>query len=535
MVAVVPLLTAVFLLLGFGVLVFASHGPANGHLVEVGPTHPDYGFPMWYKDANGLILEQCLDPNYCGFLPGDIPDPNAPLSIPDNFPEEAFYWLGEALMLDATPNGGTAILTLALEGAFNGGPPAVNDQIVFGRIRIRVDNLVQGETYTVTHPYGVEIFPDLGNDAGPGTAAGPGISFVEDIGIGAPGDFTGALNSRIGPFLTAAPNGPTPPPGFIGDGGLTEQRVVGSPYGTNFYRIEGTNVGAPGSPFLCADPALGPDPTATTDCIETDMFTLLGQIAANFGVESQAATYSRDGNGDGSLDIFASTVPGEIIEAEGNNIGVLTLDGDGNGNYFSRTNFVGSPPAAITLSNVSDAPPTLVNTAVTDMVIITKAEYDQDTGALTVEAYSSDAYSLPTLTAVGYGDLSPTGSFAVSQGVFGGLTFPPASVTVVSAAGGSDTEPVQVVSSSWNVAPYAIDDTAATSEETAVTINVTANDYDYDTIDTIQPATATLVDLPQNGSVVNNGDGTFTYTPDTNFVGTDRFRYTVQDSRGATS
>jgi hypothetical protein len=34
---------------------------------------------------------------------------------------------------------------------------------------------------------------------------------------------------------------------------------------------------------------------------------------------------------------------------------------------------------------------------------------------------------------------------------------------------------------------------------------------------------------PSNGSVVVNPDGTYTYTPATDFVGTDMFTYTVCD------
>ncbi|MBS1252762.1 MAG: hypothetical protein MAG451_01804 [Anaerolineales bacterium] len=40
---------------------------------------------------------------------------------------------------------------------------------------------------------------------------------------------------------------------------------------------------------------------------------------------------------------------------------------------------------------------------------------------------------------------------------------------------------------------------------------------------------------PSNGNLVNNGDGTVTYTPDADFIGVDSFTYTVQDDAGATS
>ena len=40
---------------------------------------------------------------------------------------------------------------------------------------------------------------------------------------------------------------------------------------------------------------------------------------------------------------------------------------------------------------------------------------------------------------------------------------------------------------------------------------------------------------PENGSVVNNGDGTVTYTPDPDFIGEDHFEYTVRDNDEAVS
>lgn len=529
------LLFVFLLLIGIGFMASASHGPPGSHLAAVGPVSPDNGFPMWYQDSNGLILSPCTDPEFCFFLP---PDPTTPASFPSNYPDEVFFWAAEAIMIDATPanpskgNGilGRAILTLALEGAFFNGPVVPGDQVVFGRIRIRVDNLVPGETYTVTHPYGVNVFDNLGLDAGPGVIKGSGISFVEDIGIGAQGDFTGALDSRIGPFLVWDPaTAPAPPPGFIGDGGLTLQKVIGSPSGTNFFRVEGLNVGDPSSAHLCADPTLGPDPIAVTDCIETDLFSVQGQIATNFGVAVDRATYSRNAGGAGSVAVFASSVNGQpqTIQASDVALGTTTLVGNPAGNYFGELPYFGAPPASITASNISDTPATVINGNLADLVTITRAEFNLDTGQFLIEASSSDAFNPPALTAVGYGPLSG-GSLVVS-----GLTLPPWQVTVTSAAGGSDTEPVKVVSGMMNISPMAVNDLATTPEETAVTVNVTANDTDID--GTVITTTVTIINQPLHGTLLNNGDGTVTYTPDLNFFGSDSFTYTVQDNGGATS
>ena len=71
---------------------------------------------------------------------------------------------------------------------------------------------------------------------------------------------------------------------------------------------------------------------------------------------------------------------------------------------------------------------------------------------------------------------------------------------------------------------------ASTGEDSPVTIDVLANDTDIDG-DTLS---VTTVSDPANGTAVNNGDGTVTYTPDLNFTGTDAFTYTADDENGGT-
>ncbi|MBK9225169.1 MAG: tandem-95 repeat protein [Flavobacterium sp.] len=60
-----------------------------------------------------------------------------------------------------------------------------------------------------------------------------------------------------------------------------------------------------------------------------------------------------------------------------------------------------------------------------------------------------------------------------------------------------------------------------------VAINVVANDFDMES-NTFTVATNTN---PTNGTVVNNGDGTFTYTPNPGFEGIDTFTYTICDDQ----
>ena len=67
---------------------------------------PVHGYPQWYQDSTGLILEFCSpttqaelgDPltgtgGWCLLLPGDT---TVPESFPDVFADEHFYWAAGA-------------------------------------------------------------------------------------------------------------------------------------------------------------------------------------------------------------------------------------------------------------------------------------------------------------------------------------------------------------------------------------------------------------------------------------------------------
>lgn len=75
--------------------------------------------------------------------------------------------------------------------------------------------------------------------------------------------------------------------------------------------------------------------------------------------------------------------------------------------------------------------------------------------------------------------------------------------------------------------PVAVNDNASTQVDSAVTIEVLANDIGDG------PGIVGNTD-PTNGTVFLNPIGTFTYTPNGGFVGTDTFTYTIEDATGLT-
>src|SRR6266705_1402414 len=235
-------------------VIFAAVGAfaqnAQG-LAAVGAIDPANGYPRWYLDKNGLQLGQCLDAanpaDPCAIV-GTFPNPGQPISFPNNFPDEFFYWRTTSTINNIGNVGGRALLVMSTQAGFGGATGTAADgagtQIVFARYRVRVlpNGLVPGATYVVTGPFGAQSFV--------ASAAGS-INFTIDqgcpLGTPLPCNFASVLpTTNAGPFLTWDPaTPPAPTAGFIGDGLLTHT-ITGSPSNTNFFRIQGPNVGGPG-------------------------------------------------------------------------------------------------------------------------------------------------------------------------------------------------------------------------------------------------------------------------------------------------
>ncbi|MFX1441204.1 MAG: tandem-95 repeat protein, partial [Promethearchaeota archaeon] len=88
---------------------------------------------------------------------------------------------------------------------------------------------------------------------------------------------------------------------------------------------------------------------------------------------------------------------------------------------------------------------------------------------------------------------------------------------------------VTITVNSINDYPVAVDDTYAIDEDSILIVDsatgVLANDYDIEG----SALEAYFLDLPSNGILSLNLDGSFTYTPDPDFWGTDSFTYLVYD------
>ncbi|SFP40705.1 hypothetical protein SAMN05216229_102168 [Geopseudomonas sagittaria] len=433
-------------LLGLGLLAGSVQAALNA--VDPGPYSLANGhFAAWYQDTHGRTLDLCLSkavstrvpgtataPSYmCSLLPSEFFDDTQTIAFPGNFPDEAFWFTADALIQQ---DGIDLSYGAALEAAFNGGEPKVGDQTSFARIRIRVTVPTIG-IYTVTHPYGVEVFDVTTTD----TRA---INMTRDIGIGAPGVYSGALTGDVGPFLRST-NGPYVEQNpdtfvmesFIGDPNLPEP-VTGSPFGTNYVRIEGPGID-----------------------LRTDVFAVSGKLSAvtlPTPLVVDRATYSRSA-GAAQQDVFALAPPpaGTARFADSAGVDTRMSEVNGWGAWYgqSASSPAGLPTTVTVTADNSAAIPTSTPTSkaspLTDLVVIRRAEYVQTgtgVGQLTVEAASSDETALPVLTLT-HEDGTPIGTLA-GDGPVKTLTtavnpFPPARITVTSANGGSDSEDVLLI------------------------------------------------------------------------------------------
>lgn len=237
-------------------------------------------------------MEPCFTGANCS---ATVPDPSRPPSTPDNIGDHVVYWSASATM--PTRDGGQAMLRLTKRGGFlPSGEPALGAQQVVSRISIQVDNLVPGETYRVTHPYGVETFSNV--DGGHRS-----IDFTEDVGcVQAPcSDFAARLNGRLDPWMvwdTLGARTGGPPLGYVGDP-ATPHRVIGSPFSDtegnrqNYFEIEGPDVGGDG-----------------VDTVRTNLFAVEGKLA---GLAAFANPKGGLYKGDQTVTLAASDPAAEIF------------------------------------------------------------------------------------------------------------------------------------------------------------------------------------------------------------------------------
>jgi hypothetical protein len=197
--------------------------------------------PLWVRDANGLMLQPCLDQTTLCLQVNDLVDPPTPIAIPEEF----FYYMAAAeIPFDQQPGAtdpGSATIEIAIEGfapeapeeGEEPGAPIAVEIILGGR------GFAPNSVYTFTHPFGVNTVTT--DEDGRAVTV-----FLEN-----PAAFHKFLYPRD--VLPITNEDGT----YLADPfEHNAQAVFGSPVGRNVFRVSGPGIGE----------------------LETDQFEILGKV-----------------------------------------------------------------------------------------------------------------------------------------------------------------------------------------------------------------------------------------------------------------
>ncbi|MBD1996571.1 tandem-95 repeat protein [Leptolyngbya sp. FACHB-541] len=226
-------------------------------------------------------------------------------------------------------------------------------------------------------------------------------------------------------------------------------------------------------------------------------------------------------------DTFASGTT--VTAATNGSNGTVVINSDGTVTYTPKPDFSGNDSFTYTATTVTgDTETATVNVIVNPVadIISDNNSTDEDTPVvipvLTNDSFASGA----TVTSVTNGsngnvDINPDGTVTYTPNLnFNGRD---SFTYTVTSSGVIETATV-------NIAVDAVPDPANDAFTTSEDVLVSGSVADVDMGD--EPATYTVTNVPSNGILSFNSDGTFIYTPNSDFNGTDAFTYQVTDTNG---
>ena len=266
-----------------------------------------------------------------------------------------------------------------------------------------------------------------------------------------------------------------------------------------------------------------PGPSAGNDSFSTSEDT---------PISGSVATNDNDPDGD-SLTFVQTSSPAH---------GTVVLNSDGMFTYTPNADFNGTDSfdynvidfdgalstATVTISVGAVNDPPLVATPVSDQSDLDSATVNLDVsgnfGDVEGDSLVFSATGLPIGLSIDSNTGTISGMLDSSASVGS-----PYTVMVTASDGNGGTVTDTFTWTVTNPGPVASNDSFTTNEDTAISGSVATNDNDADG-DSLSFAQTSS---PTNGALVFNSDGSFSYTPDPDFSGTDSFAYQVTDADGA--
>ncbi len=293
---------------------------------------------------------------------------------------------------------------------------------------------------------------------------------------------------------------------------------------------------------------------ADQDTDEVDeLYSVSLDIALNLAPVAADDAYAT--TPDTPLSVTAPGVLGNDSDADGDGLtavlvsnpsnGILNFNTDGSFTYTPNAGFIGSDSftynandglddsniatvtiavdpepneAPVAANDVYNTDPDTPLTVLAPGVLANDADADDD--GLTAVLVSNPSNGILNLNPDGSFTYTPNASFIGSD-----------SFTYKANDGLDDSNIATVtitIDSGPNQAPVATNDTFSTDLDTSLTVwapGVLGNDSDADG----DGLTAVLVSWPSNGTLNLNADGSFTYTPNAGFTGSDSFTYKAND------
>ena len=375
--------------------------------------------------------------------------------------------------------------------------------------------------YDPTHNGGMDGFVmRLGSLNGPPTADDKSVSTDEDAAVafnltgsdpdGDPLTFSVLSGPAHGALSGTAPNLTyTPDPAFNGADSFT------------FKANDGTVDSNVATVSITVNP-VNDAPLAANDSYNIDEDTTLNVAAP--------AVLGND------TDIDSASLTAVLVSLPSH--GTLALNPNGSFSYTPAINYNGPDSFTykandglldsnvatvnITVNAVNDAPVAQNQSVTTDedmakAIVLGATDVDGDTLSFTVVTGPSNGSlsgAAPNLTYTPVANFNGSDSFTYRAN---------------DGTADSNVATVTITVNAVNDVPVAVNDSYSTPEDTALTVavpGVLSNDTDAD----VNPLTAILVAGPTQGALILNANGSFTYTPNTNYNnGPDSFTYKAND------
>jgi|GEM_PF-1820361 len=542
-----------------------TSGMASAVLLDHGPNDPTLTWPQWYRDTNGTALGLCksqvASPNGAAGSMCFPPAPD-PAGFVGNLGPEMFYSM-VGFKNTATGSDFRYRYVAGVEASYLPlGVPIHGTETVFARVRIALNfnSSAKNGTYRVIHPYGVETFENVQATNNSNLfGANAAVFFTADVPLAATMNFDLALGGAIGPFvewdvLQAGESLTVGGTTFLGDPNVPHT-FTGSPFGTNFIRIEG--------------PAGSNLDGAGHDFIEDHFGTVLGQvwgapIAQALNIDAAYLSRSAANTGVNSIDVWATSAPNQkLLLTDSTPGGVMPslqmlADGVIPGKYYGHIEYpvTQQVPSSVVVTNVTSNPIVSKSAVLTDGVEISTAVFDTKTGDIAVVAHSTNQFVQPSLAIEGVPDVpsavKPSALTAaqcaqVTQLLPAITTFepgdvcffytlpaaiqPPESISVLSTEFGTHADHlVSIVGNPQN-------QPGALSASDFIGVNgfsvATSAPTPLSNASGTLPLDALIIAQPTNGNIALAG-GTWTFTPTAGALpGPDSFKYVRQSANNA--